>query len=108
MPGIERHQRRKAVAPLGNGIQCLGIRGFIGIEYLQLRTDGAGIGEWQAWLKAEPRGGIIQRGNQQRIVLFGDDDAWVSRRDVAASELAFDTVDGQARQPQAEDTPPVC
>src|SRR3979411_2334246 len=108
MPGIERHQRRKAVAPLGNGIQCLGIRGFIGIEYLQLRTDGAGIGEWQAWLKAEPRGGIIQRGNQQRIVLFGDDDAWVSRRGVAAPKLAFDTVDGQARQPQAEDTPPVC
>jgi hypothetical protein len=28
-----------------------------------------------------------------------------SRRGVAA--LTFDTIDGQARQPQAEDTPPV-
>ncbi len=107
MRGIERHQRREAVAPLGNGIQRLGIRSFIGIEDLQVWAHGAGIGERQTHLKAETRGGIIQRGNLQRIVLFGDDNAWVSWRGVAAAKLALDTVDGQARQPQAEDTPPV-
>ena len=78
-----------------------------------MRTDGAGIGERQADVKPKTRGGIIQRGNLQRIVLLGDDDAGIvvgifSRRGVAARELAFDAVDGQARQPQAEDTPPVC
>ena len=34
MRGIQRHQRREAVAPLGNGVQRLGIGGFIDIEYL--------------------------------------------------------------------------
>ena len=77
-----------------------------------MRTDGAGIGERQADVKPKTRGGIIQRGNLQRIVLLGDDDTGIvvgifSRRGAVARELAFDAVDGQARQPQAEDTPPV-
>jgi hypothetical protein len=77
-----------------------------------VRTDGAGIGERQADVKPKTRGGIIQRGNLQRIVLPGDNDTWIvvgifSRRGVAARELAFDVVDGQAWQPQAEDTPSV-
>jgi hypothetical protein len=103
---------------------------------LQLRTDGAGIGEWLADLKTEMGCGIVQRGNLQRVVLPCNDDAgriilfWrvfftrigthpgacpghafaqkrLSRRGAAARELAFDAVGGQARQPQAEDTPPV-
>ena len=62
------------------------------------------------------RGGVIQRGNLQRVVLPGDDNAGridalvgrvFNRRGVLACELALDAVDGQARQPQAEDTPPV-
>jgi hypothetical protein len=61
--GIERYQRREAVAPVGDIVQRLGIGHFIGIEHLQLRTDRAGIGQWQAHLEAEMRGGIIQRGN---------------------------------------------
>ena len=71
-----------------------------------MRTDGAGIGQGQADLKAEIGGGIIQRKNLQRVVLLDDDDAGfiINRR--AARELAFDTVDGQARQPQAEEPPP--
>ena len=72
-----------------------------------MRTDGAGIGQGQADLKAEIGGGIIQRENLQRVVLLGDDDAGFIINWRAARELAFDTVDGQARQPQAEDTPPV-
>ena len=39
------------------------------------RADGAGIGERQADLKAETRGGIVQRENLQRVVLLGDDNA---------------------------------
>ena len=130
MRGIERHQRGEAVAPLGNRSQRLGVGGFIGIEYLQLRTDGAGVGKRQARLKAETGGRVIKSKNLQRVVLFGNDDAGMiasvlpgraflartgtrfarkrfSRCGVAAAKLAFDTVDGQARQPQAEDTPPV-
>jgi len=74
-----------------------------------MRTDGAGIGERQAYFKAERRGRVVQGKNLQRIVVLGDDNAGIliSRRGVAGRELAFDTVDGQARQPQAEDTPPV-
>ena len=73
--GIERHQRREAIAPFGNGIQRLGIRSFIGIEHLQLRTDGAGIGERQADRKAETRGRVVEGKNLQRVVLPGDDNA---------------------------------
>jgi hypothetical protein len=74
-----------------------------------MRADGAGIGERQADLKTEMGRGIIERGNLQRVVLFGNDDAGrtLSRRGAVACELAFDAVGGQARQPQAEDTPPV-
>ena len=111
MRGIERHQWRKAIAPVCDVIQRLGVGSFIGIEHLQLRTDGAGIGQRQADLKAETRGQVIQRGNLQRVVLFGDDNAGnivlFSWRGAAARERALDAVGGQARQPQAEDTPPV-
>ena len=109
---VARDQRREAVAPVGDVVQRLGVGRFIGIEHRHMRTDGAGIGQRQPDLKAEMRCGIIQRKNLQRVVLLGDDDAGIvvrvfSRRNVVARELAFDAVDGQTRQPQAEDTPPV-
>ena len=116
MRGIERHQRREAVAPVGDVVQQVGVGGFIGIEYPYLRTDRAGIGERQADFEAKTRGGVIQRRNLQRVVLPGDDNAGridirvgcvFNRRGVPAGELALDAVDGQARQPQAEDTPSV-
>ena len=77
MRGIQRHQRREAVAPTGNGIQRVRVGGFIGIEHPQLRTDGAGIGKRQADLKAEGSGRVVERKNLQRVVLLGDDDAWI-------------------------------
>src|SRR5205814_10065062 len=103
----------------------------------QLRTDRAGIGERQTNLKAEPGRRVVERKNLQCIVFFGDDNArqvlarqdlarevllcrtfftrtgtdfarkGSSRRGVVPRELTFDTVDGQAWQPQAEDTPSV-
>ena len=78
-----------------------------------MRTDGAGIGQRQADLQTEIGCGVIQRGNLQRVILPGDDDAGIiaqvlfSRYGVAARELTLDAVGGEARQPQAEDTPPV-
>jgi hypothetical protein len=108
MRRIQRHQRGEAVAPTGDGVQRLGVGGFIGIEYPQLRTDGAGIGERQADLKTKTRSRVVERKNLLRVVLLGDDNAGkISWRGAALPKLALDAVDGQARQPQAEDTPPV-
>ena len=102
--GVKRsHQSAMAFSVLSVG-------GFIGIEHPQLRTDGAGIGKRQADLKTEARGRVVERKNLQRVVLLGDDDAWARRlagTRAVAHKLALDAVDGQARQPQAEDTPPV-
>jgi hypothetical protein len=113
MGRVKRHQWGKAIAPIGNVIQCSGVRHFIDIEHLQLRTDRAGIRQWQPDLKAEMRGRVIQRGNLQGIVLFGDDDAGpnvlfrFNRRGAGPRELTFDAVGRQAWQPKVEDTPPV-
>ena len=105
--GIQRHQRRETVAPVGDGVQRLGIGGLIGVEHLHVRTDRARVGQRQADLKAEMSRGIIQRGNLQRVVLLCDDNAWLvaSRRGAVAPKLALDAVGRQARQPQAEDAP---
>ena len=73
MRRIERDQGRKAVAPIGKCIQSAGVGGFIRIVHLQLRTDGAGVSERQADVKAMLCGGLVQRRNLQCIVLFGDD-----------------------------------
>ena len=105
--GIQRHQRREAVAPVGDGVQCLRIRGLVGIEYLYVRADRAGIGQRQAHFKPETGRGIVECGNLQRVVLFGDDDAGLvsTQHVVVARQLPLDAVGRQARQPQAEDAP---
>ncbi len=105
--GIERHQRGEAVAPTGNGVQRVSIGGFIGIVHLHLGADGAGIGERQPDIETETRGRVVERKNLQRVVLPGDDDTGLIIQRGVVRELALDAVDGQARQPQAEDTPPV-
>jgi hypothetical protein len=117
MRRIERHQRREAVAPVGDVIQQFGVGGLIGVEHPQMWTYGPRIGQRQADLEAEIGGGIIQRIDLQRVVLLGDDDARVvgsivdgkrfTRRDAVVDGLPPDAVDGQAWQPQAEDTPRV-
>ena len=63
MRGIQRHQRREAVTPAGDGVQRQRIGGFIGVEHLQVRTDGAGIGERQADLKTKACRRIVERKN---------------------------------------------
>ena len=75
--GIERHQRGEAVAPIGDGVQRVGVGGFIGIIHLHLGADGAGIGERQADIEAKTRGRVVERKDLQRVVLPGDDDAGV-------------------------------
>ena len=104
MRRIERHQRRETVAPVGDIVQDFGVRDLIGIEHHQFRTDGAGIGERLPGLKTATRGLVVESINLQRVVLFGDDNAGNVIRPGAGT---LDSIDGQARQPQAEDTPPV-
>jgi len=108
MRRIERHQRREAVAPVGDVVERLAVGDFIGVEHRQFRADRAGIGERQADREAGAHRQIVERVNQQRVVLLDDNDAWsIIQRVAAARKLALDAVDGQAWQPQAEDTPPV-
>ena len=75
MRRIERHQRREAIAPVGNVVQRPAVGRLVGIEHLHVRDDGARIGERQADIEAEARRCIVQCKNLQRIVLLGDDDA---------------------------------
>ncbi len=77
MRRIERHQRRKTVAPVGDVVQGFAIGGRIGVEHFYMRTDRPRIGQRQADLKPETRGGIVQRVNLQRVVLLGDDDGGI-------------------------------
>lgn len=106
---IERHQRRETIAPFGDIAQHPGIGRFIRVEHLQMRTDGARIGKRQADIQAKARRRIVERDNLQRVVLFGDNDAGlVARRGacvIRTRDVALDTIDGQARQPQAENPP---
>jgi hypothetical protein len=53
----------------------MSVGGFIGIIYLHVRADGAGIGERQTDIEAETRGRVVKRKYLQRIVLLGDDNA---------------------------------
>ena len=108
MRRIERHQWRKAVAPVGDVIERLAVGDLVGVEHRQFGADRAGIGERQADREAGAHGQIVERVDLQRVVLFGDDDAGGFIQRVAVlHKLALDAVDGQAWQPQAEDTPPV-
>ena len=55
-------------------------------------------------MQAEAPGGLVQRMDHQRVVVLGNDDAWLILRAAAHPEKPLDPVDGQARQPQAENT----
>ena len=57
-------------------------------------------------MQTEPLGGFIQRMDHQRVVLLDNDDAGIIGLTQRAEE-PLDPVDGQARQPQAENTPTV-
>ena len=109
MRRIERHQRREAVAPVGDVFERLAVGDFIGVEHRQFGADRAGIGERQADREAGVYGQLIKRINQNGVVLLGDDDAggFIIQLFVVVPHLALDAVDGQAWQPQAEDTPTV-
>jgi hypothetical protein len=67
-------------------------------------ADGAGIGERQADGEAGANRRLVDGIEQQRVVLPGDDD--LREFNLRAAGSPPDTVDGQVRQPQAEDTPP--
>ena len=107
MRRIERDQRRETVAPVGDVFQRLAVGRLVGIINRELRTDGAGIGKRQADGKTGADGRLVDGIEQQRVVLFRNDDAREVMLCVAIRQLPPNAVDGQARQPQAEDTSPV-
>ena len=107
MRRIARDQRREAIAPVGDGVERPGVRGFIGVVNLQMGADGAGVRKRHADRKILARRGIIERVDLQRVALLDDDDAGrvVINSRVAEGQLPPDAVDGQARQPQAQNPP---
>ena len=59
-------------------------------------------------MQTEALGRLVQRMDHQRVAVLGNDDAGLivfMQSDVAKEPL--DPVDGQSRQPQAEDTPTI-
>ena len=158
MRRIERHQRREAVAPVGDVFERLAVSGLVGVVHRKFRTHRARIGERQADGETGTHGGLVEGIEQNRVVVFRDDDVAgslpsplplageaVSHRQMRygwglyphgqsdsrrhphpnpppqagegaqpppAYQLAggvlralpLDAVDGQVRQPQAEDT----
>ena len=75
MRRIERHQRREAVAPVGDIFQRLAIGGLVGVIDRQFGTNGAGIGERQADGETGTGSRFVDGIEHQRVVLFRDDDA---------------------------------
>ena len=105
---IERHQRREAVAPIGDIAERLRIGHDIGVEHLQVRAHRSRIRQGLADMQAEPLGDLIQRMDHQRVVVLDDDDAGlIGFTQPDAAEEPLDPIDGQARQPQAENAPTV-
>lgn len=59
-------------------------------------------------MQTKALGGFIQRMDHQRVVVLDDNDARIiGSTQPGAAEEPLDPVDGQAWQPQAEDTPTV-
>ena len=107
MRRIERHQRREAIAPVGNIFQRLAVGGLIGVVDGEFGAHRARIGERQADGEPGAGGDLIDGIEQQRVVVLGNDDAGEFNLRVVAGKLPLDAVDGQAWQPEAEDTPTV-
>jgi hypothetical protein len=104
---IERHQRRKTVAPVRDVAQRFCIGHDIRVKHLQVRTHRPGIGQGLADMQTQTRRCIVERMDHQRIVVLDDDDARIIVFIQLAVEKTLDPIDRQARQPQAEDTPTV-
>ena len=71
---IERHQRREAVAPVGDVLQRLAVGGFVRVIDGEFRTDGPRIGQRQADRKSGAGSRLVDGIEQQRVVVLGDDD----------------------------------
>lgn len=105
MRRIERNQRREAVTPVGDVAERLRIGREVRVEYFQVRTHRPRIGERLADMQTHAFGGFVECMDHQRIVVPGDDDSrFIGFTQPDAAEEALDPIDGQARQPQAEDT----
>lgn len=75
MRRIKRHQRRKAVTPVGDGFQQFRIGGLVGVEHFHIGTDCARVRQRQSNLEVDIGSGVVQRRDLKRVVQLGDDDA---------------------------------
>ena len=72
---IERHQRREAVAPVGDVVRASCVGRLVGIEHRQFADRWRG--HWRAAGRSQGRARAAARRarKSQRVVLLGDDDA---------------------------------
>ena len=97
MRRIERHQRREAVAPVGDVVERLAVGGLVGVVHREFRAHRPRVGERQPDVEPGADGDVVDGVKQDRIVLFGDDDARdFIRRGAVDGKLPLDAVDGQA------------
>ena len=100
---IERHERRPAVAIIGDGLEQRRIGGRIGIEHGDLRHSGTRIRERQAYSEAKCDGFLVERGKTHRALdLFGDDDRLIRRSCGAECPPPPQPVDRQERKEEGE------
>ncbi len=79
--GIERHQRRIAVGPVGDRLQQLPVGLRVFVHHLDGGCDGAGIGQAHAAHQPCARRLLIQRDDGERIAAAaGDDERRALRR----------------------------
>ena len=104
---IERHERREAVAPVGDAAEQLQIRGRVRRHHLQARHHRARIGERLADAQAQRRRLAVERGDGERVALFRRDDERrrVRRRSGDPPPAPLQPVGRKARKPQRHDPP---
>ena len=65
---VDRHQRRIAIAPVGNGGEEAGIRRLVGHGGIERRPDGLGLGQPLHRFQAERLRRLVQRRQPHGIL----------------------------------------
>src|SRR5437868_620895 len=71
---VERHQRREAIAPVGDVLQRLAVGGLVRIIDSEFGTDGARIGERQADGETCANGVLVDGVEKNSVVVLCNND----------------------------------